>query len=42
MEPLRIEIPSLRDWALVVALGFVVGNLTQAATWLLHRTAPES
>lgn len=37
-EALEVEIPSLRDWAFVVALAFVVGNLSQAATWLLHHT----
>jgi predicted MFS family arabinose efflux permease len=39
---LEVEIPSLRDWAFVVGLAFVVGNVTQAATWLLQRSDSES
>jgi Ca2+-transporting ATPase len=39
---LEVEIPSLRDWSFVVGLAFVVGNVTQAATWLLQRSDSES
>ncbi|MGE0133713.1 MAG: cation-translocating P-type ATPase [Dehalococcoidia bacterium] len=38
---LEVEIPSASDWALVVALGFVAGNLSQFAVWLARHTWPE-
>nr|HRC62797.1 HAD-IC family P-type ATPase [Dehalococcoidia bacterium] len=41
-DALEVEIPSLRDWASVLALAFAAGNATQIATWLLARTEPES